>query len=320
MPSQGADWRLADHDAARALVWLLGLRVGTVAAIALALIAAWAMGGSLYAVGAVVEIGLSLVVWLAAFRIVDLLARGLRLRAILVAGASGGVLSGLVPMGGSGGFVPPVLAGSAVALAVWTDGLGLRLSRHRAARLNQTGEVCRVTHRATWLFLLLTALGLLALFVAARGVGVTGADLDPYGRIQVNVPGPPPGSTRTLMITDDVEADRRPFVRMYRSALRVGLCSPREIRTATGGHEVMSVTFWGAEGGPSLEILARPSGEWLTTGYGSVEVYDSPIGFPRYLYRRAALRALRKWYEANVPGDIQRAALSPASPTDSAAG
>ncbi len=91
------------------------------------------------------------------------------------------------------------------------------------------------------------------------------------------------------------------------------MCSPSKLQEQEKAFEVMSVSFWGESvkfGRQTMNILRTQSGEWSTKGYGGVEIYDHPEGFPEYRYSKAALNKLKKWYEKNVPDEFKKIALS----------
>ena len=127
--------------------------------------------------------------------------------------------------------------------------------------------------------------------------------LPSQAKIQVNVPDEPYPGTRTKVITFNVDTGREAFVQLFNSTKRVGMCSPPKIEESNGAHEVMTVSYWGdtVKHRMLFCILKDSKGEWITTGYGGVEIYDDPEGFPEYSYTRRTLRAVKEWYEEHVP-------------------
>jgi hypothetical protein len=127
-------------------------------------------------------------------------------------------------------------------------------------------------------------------------------------KIQINVPDEPYPGTRTRLIMYDIQEDRELFEELFRTAKRVGMCSPVEVDTEFAAHEVMSVTFWGEAGKPRrrFAILKNDQGDWIQTGYGGVEIYDHPEGFPKYRYSEDSVRRLKQWYEAHVPEEHRK--------------
>jgi hypothetical protein len=122
-------------------------------------------------------------------------------------------------------------------------------------------------------------------------------------KIQINVPDEPHPGSRTTMITFDVDDGRDVFVRLFNSTRRVGMCNPSTIETSNRAHPVMTVTYWGEklDARATFHILTNQTGEWITAGFGGVEVYDAPEGFPEYRYTRRSLRQVKAWYEKYVP-------------------
>ena len=133
--------------------------------------------------------------------------------------------------------------------------------------------------------------------------GCYGSHLPDGVKIQVNVPDEPYPGTRTKMMTLDVVSDREGFVHLFNSNERVGMCSPVKIEESNNSHQVMTVSYWGeaVKHRSVLFILKNQRGEWITTGYGGVEVFDDPMGFPEYRYSHSALGEVKAWYEKNVP-------------------
>jgi hypothetical protein len=148
--------------------------------------------------------------------------------------------------------------------------------------------------------LLHTVILLLCLVIFA---GCDHQELPSQAKIQVNVPDEPYPGTRTKVITFDVDTGREAFVQLFNSTKRLGMCSPTKIEESNGAHEVMTVSYWGDAVKDRLifYILKNPEGEWITTGYGGVEIYDHPEGFPQYRYTKHALRGVKAWYEEHVP-------------------
>lgn len=142
----------------------------------------------------------------------------------------------------------------------------------------------------------------IALLATLLFVGCDKQILPSQAKIQVNVPDEPHPGTRTKVITFDVEVRRDVFVSLFTSTKRVGMCNPRGIEESKGAHEVMTVSYWGeaVKDRMTLHILKKPSGEWITTGYGGVEICDDPQGFPEYRYSRRVLHELKQWYEEHV--------------------
>ncbi len=133
--------------------------------------------------------------------------------------------------------------------------------------------------------------------------GYNGSYLPRGVKIQVNVPDEPYPGTRTKVVTFDVVSDREGFVNLFNSNERMGMCSPTQIEESNSAHEVMTVSY---EGGAIKRrriffILKNQNGEWITTGYGGVEIYDHPMGFPEYKYSQSALEEVKAWYEKYVP-------------------
>jgi len=125
--------------------------------------------------------------------------------------------------------------------------------------------------------------------------------------IQINVPDEPHPGMRTKVITYDVKTDRKIFYEFYSSTKRVGRCSPQKLEQKYKAYEVMTISF----SEPSIErgafyILKKPSGEWISDGFGGVEVYDDPEGFPRYRYSKRVLKKIKLWYEQNVPLEARK--------------
>jgi hypothetical protein len=122
-------------------------------------------------------------------------------------------------------------------------------------------------------------------------------------KIQINVPDEPYPGTRTQLITYDVVEGRDTFQEFFRAAKRVGMCSPTKIENDNSAHEVMSISFWGKALKHRLTfyLLKNQQGEWITTGYGGVETYDDPEGFPQYVYSQRSLNRVKEWYEKHVP-------------------
>jgi len=81
------------------------------------------------------------------------------------------------------------------------------------------------------------------------------------------------------------------------------MCSPIKIENDNFAHQVMSISFWGeaVKNRMTYYILKNQEGEWITTGYGGVEIYDDPEGFPKYIYSERSLNRVKEWYEKHVP-------------------
>ncbi|TFG50796.1 MAG: hypothetical protein E4H37_08800 [Gemmatimonadales bacterium] len=129
-----------------------------------------------------------------------------------------------------------------------------------------------------------------------------------HAKIQINVPDEPYPGTRTKLITYDVQEGRELFEELFRSAKRVGMCSPAKVESELGAHEVMSVTFWGETVRPRRRfiILKSERGDWIQTGYGNVEIFDHPEGFPKYRYPEALVRRMKQWYETHIPEEQRK--------------
>ncbi len=131
-------------------------------------------------------------------------------------------------------------------------------------------------------------------------------------KIQINVPAEAFPGTKTHLITFDLEHNRNIFYNFYKNARKVGMCSPTRLETREKSFEVMNIFFWGqaVERRITFYILRTQLGQWSTKGYGGVEIYDHPEGFPEYRYSKSALDKIKKWYEKNVPLEYQKIALS----------
>lgn len=127
--------------------------------------------------------------------------------------------------------------------------------------------------------------------------------LPSHAKIQVNVPDEPHPGTRIKVITLDVDSGREVFVQLFNSTKRVGMSNPPKIEELHDAHQVMTVSYWAdsAKDRSTFYILKNSRGDWITTGYGGVEIYDHPEGFPEYRYSRDALRGIKAWYEKRVP-------------------
>jgi hypothetical protein len=127
--------------------------------------------------------------------------------------------------------------------------------------------------------------------------------LPSQARIQVNVPDEPHPGTRIKVITPDVDSGREVFVQLFNSTKRVGMCNPSKIEDMNDAHQVMTVSYRADsdKDRSTFYILRNSTGEWITTGYGGIEIYDHPEGFPEYRYTRDALRKIKAWYEKHVP-------------------
>ena len=148
--------------------------------------------------------------------------------------------------------------------------------------------------------------GSIVAFVLVLSVVLCGCDnpcLPAQAKIQVNVPDEPHPGTRTKVIASDVQEGREAFLRLFNTTQRVGMCNPGEIENSRGACEVMSVSYWGqaVEERVTFYILKNQQGQWITTGFGGVEVYDHPKGFPEYRYTADSVAAVKTWYEAHVP-------------------
>jgi len=155
-------------------------------------------------------------------------------------------------------------------------------------------------------FLTIIFLALIAITVSCEKEQEV-APLPPEAKIQINVPDEPYPGTRTKVITYDVQSDRNIFYEFYSSTKRVGRCSPHKLEQKYKAYEVMTIWF----SPPSIErgafyILKKPSGEWISDGFGGVEVYDDPEGFPRYRYSKRVLKKIKLWYERNVPAEARK--------------
>ena len=149
------------------------------------------------------------------------------------------------------------------------------------------------------------------MLMAASLAGCVGRDdktLSNDVKIQINVPDEPYPGTRTKVVTFDVQHDRDVFFDFYRSMRRVGMCSHSEIENENNAHEVMTISFWGdaVKHRAWFFILKDQKEEWIAIGYGNVEIYDHPYGFPKYNYSEVAVNRLKAWYEQNVPKEDRR--------------
>ena len=133
--------------------------------------------------------------------------------------------------------------------------------------------------------------------------GCNGHSLPKNVKIQINVPDEPHPGTRTKLVTFDVQDGRNVFFHFFKTTKRVGMCSPIKIEEANSAHEVMTISFWGeaVKDRSTFYILKNTKGEWITTGYGHVELYDHPEGFPEYRYSKRTLAKVQTWYEKHVP-------------------
>jgi hypothetical protein len=123
--------------------------------------------------------------------------------------------------------------------------------------------------------------------------------------IQVKVPAEPRPRSLTRVLVNDVTDGRDVFLQLYRTTNRTGRCSPMEVESKHAAHEVMTVSYAhdGAQDQVTLYLLARSDGTWVTAGYGGVELFDHPQGFPAYRYSDDALARVKAWYEQHVPPD-----------------
>jgi hypothetical protein len=121
-------------------------------------------------------------------------------------------------------------------------------------------------------------------------------------KIQVNVPDEPYPGTRTRLITFDAAEEKDVFREFARTAKRAGMCSPAKIENDNSAHQVMTISFWGeaVKNRTIYNILKNQKGEWITTGYGGVEIFDVPEGFPKYIYSARALNQVKAWYEKHA--------------------
>lgn len=126
-------------------------------------------------------------------------------------------------------------------------------------------------------------------------------------KIQINVPDSPVGDTRTKLITFDLQENRDAFLAFFMETKQSGMCSPTDIEKQENAYEVMTVTFWGSArmDRKSFYILKNNEGQWITTGFGGVEVYDAPQGFPCYRYSSKSIQALQQWYEKHIPKEYK---------------
>ena len=144
---------------------------------------------------------------------------------------------------------------------------------------------------------------LFTLIAVATLIGCATSSLPREVKFQINVPDEPYPGSRTKLITFDLEKDREQFLHFYDTTTRIGNCSPMDILERTRAREVMSISFWGeaVSHRNTFYILSDTNGNWITTGFGGVEAYDDPTGFPEYKYSPQALELIRKWYLANIP-------------------
>lgn len=65
----------------------------------------------------------------------------------------------------------------------------------------------------------------------------------------------------------------------------------------------MSVSYWGdaIKHRTTFHILKDQKDVWIMAGYGGVEIYDDPEGFPEYRYSASVLTQIKAWYEKHVP-------------------
>ena len=127
--------------------------------------------------------------------------------------------------------------------------------------------------------------------------------------IQVTVPDEPYPGTKICVIADNVrhEKDRNIFAELYRTTKKVGMCSSAKIEHDNDASEVIIIAIYGK----SIErkvfrVLKNSNGEWITTGYGHVEKFDHPEGFPQYFYQKSILEEIKQWYNAHVPKEKQK--------------
>ena len=142
--------------------------------------------------------------------------------------------------------------------------------------------------------------------------GCGGKSLPEGAKIQINVPDGPSPTSKTKLITLDVVEGRDVFEDFFRTARRVRRCSPTKIENDNSAHEVITISFWGEaifrvyKDWVSFCILKNQQGEWITKGYGGVEVYDIPEGFPKYKYSRRSVNRVKQWYEKYVPEENRK--------------
>ena len=149
--------------------------------------------------------------------------------------------------------------------------------------------VAELSHSFLWIL----ALGWFLIAITAgceKEPNIT--SLPPETKIQINVPDGPHSGTKTRLITYDVESNRDIFYEFYSSAKRVGKCSPQNLEQEYKAYEVIRISFWGPSMKPrkAFYILKKPSGEWISEGYGGVEIFDVPEGFPHYRYSESILK------------------------------
>lgn len=130
------------------------------------------------------------------------------------------------------------------------------------------------------------------------------SELPSNARIQINVPDESHSGTRIKLVTPNVQTGREIFAELFRTTRRTGKCSPIEIEMRLDADKVMSVSFWGD--GRSFVILQNSKGKWMNIGYGGVEVFDSPTGFPQWKYSARTLRKVKRWYEEHVPEENRK--------------
>lgn len=138
--------------------------------------------------------------------------------------------------------------------------------------------------------------------------GCNNKSLPEGAKIQINVPDEPHPGTKTKLVTLDVVEGRDAFWDFCRTAKRVGRCSPTKIENEHSAHEVMTISFWGeaVKNRLAFYILKNQQGEWITMGYGGVEIYDLPEGFPQYRYSQRSLNRVKEWYEKHVPEENRK--------------
>jgi hypothetical protein len=131
--------------------------------------------------------------------------------------------------------------------------------------------------------------------------GCNSRSLPAGAKILINVPTEPPPGGMIKVITLDVEEGRGVFIDFFRTTRRIGMCNPSKLKKDNSAHKVMTISYWGPGFDFIFYILKNDDGHWIDVGYGGVEVYDVPEGFPKYRYSGYHLVKVKKWYEKHVP-------------------
>lgn len=130
------------------------------------------------------------------------------------------------------------------------------------------------------------------------------SEISTEAKIQINVPAE---GTRTRLITFNVTDERHIFFKFLESTQKTGMCSPSDVLKYNSAAEVMSVSFWGEDVDHriTLKILEDTTGKWLPTGFGRVEIYDDPKGFPKYKYDHADLWKIQQWHKSHIEMTVE---------------